>query len=182
MRTLEETTQLYATVLREILPIGGYINSPNTVIASDVYAHAKALAEADLSAERLLNAVESIPLELLEQYESELGLPLKCRKTDINNIEERLKIVSFVKNTRNVLNKAYLISLLSIFGLELIDLIKFKPIQCTTSCTASTNTQQLRYKVLCKLKAPTDANLACISLHYLPAYLRIDIEYSNAKN
>ena len=40
MMTLEETTKIYASVLRQLLPAGGYDTAQNTVIADDVYAHA----------------------------------------------------------------------------------------------------------------------------------------------
>ena len=75
--TLEETTQLYATVLRQLLPVGGYDTSPNTDLAKDIYAHAKALAQCDLDAKRLLSVLEGIPPELLHKYEKEYILPLK---------------------------------------------------------------------------------------------------------
>lgn len=39
--TFEQTVELYASVLRQLLPTGGYDTSPNTDIAKDIYAHAK---------------------------------------------------------------------------------------------------------------------------------------------
>ena len=53
--TLEETTKIYASVLRQLLPVGGYDTALNTVVAKDIYAHAKALAQCDLDAKRLLS-------------------------------------------------------------------------------------------------------------------------------
>ena len=36
MMTLEETTKIYASVLRQLLPAGGYDTAQNTVIAANV--------------------------------------------------------------------------------------------------------------------------------------------------
>jgi uncharacterized protein YmfQ (DUF2313 family) len=90
MMTLEETTKLYEMVLRQLLPVGGYDRAPNTDIANDIYGHAKALAQCDLDAKRLLNVLDSIPVELLEEYEKEYGLPLKCQTNVTQTVEERL--------------------------------------------------------------------------------------------
>ena len=69
----------------------------------------------------------------------------------------------------------YLEQLLSIFGVQLIELVTYKPMQCTTPSNAPVNTEQLRYKVLLKLQSPVNADMDCIIKNYLPAYLRIDI-------
>ena len=172
---IEQTAKLYATVLRQLLPTGGYQIAPKTYVAQDVYAHAMALAQADLDAKRLLKTLEGVPLELLDEYEAEFGLPLQCRTTDHSNIEERLAVLKFIRDTKNVLNKKYLQQLLAIFGVELVELVRFKPIQSTASCISPVNTEQLRYKVVCKLRQPIQADMNCIIRHYLPAYLRIDI-------
>ena len=76
--TFEQTVELYASVLRQLLPVGGYDNAQDTVIAIDINAHAKVLAQADMDAKRLLSFIEGIPVELLDEYEQSLGLPLKC--------------------------------------------------------------------------------------------------------
>lgn len=175
MMTLEETTKIYASVLRQLLPAGGYDTAQNTVIAADVYAHAKALAQADLDAKRLLSVLESIPPELLAEYENEYGLPLKCQTNVAQTVEERLQIVNWIRNTKNVLNRAYIEQLLAIFNVTLIELVKYKPMQCTATCIATVNTEQLRYKVLLKLQAPVLADMDCIIKNYLPAFLRYDI-------
>lgn len=173
--TLEETTELYASVLRQLLPVGGYDASPNTeVLAIDVYAHAKLLAQADLDAKRLLNVLEAIPPELINEYEAEYGLPLKCTVNASRTFEERLQILNWVHTSRNVLNLAYLEQLLAIFGVVLIDIVKFKPMQCTASCTSPVNTEQLRYKVFLRLQYPMNADMSCIIENYLPGYLRIE--------
>ncbi|TCB83659.1 DUF2313 domain-containing protein [Acinetobacter sp. ANC 3791] len=168
---LEQATQLYATVLRQLLPVGGYDTAPNTVVAADVYAHAKVLAQADLDAKRLLSVLEGIPTELLSEYEYEYGLPLKCTVNATKSIEERLQILNWFKNTENVVNRAYLKQLLAIFGIELFELLTYRPIQCT----APVNTEQLRYKVRIVIPEPVPADIQCIIENYLPAYLRVDV-------
>lgn len=173
--TLEQATQLYATVLRQLLPVGGYDTAPNTVVAADVYAHAQVLAQADLDAKRLLSVLEGIPTELLSEYEYEYGLPLKCTVNATKSIEERLQILNWVRNTENVFNRAYLKQLLAIFGIELFELLTYRPIQCTAPCTAPVNTEQLRYKVRIVIPEPVPADIQCIIENYLPAYLRVDV-------
>jgi len=172
---LEETTQLYASVLRQLLPTGGYDTSPNTeALAVDVYAHAKLLAQADLDAKRLLNVLEGIPSELMNEYEAEYGLPLKCTVNTSRTFEERLQILNWVRTSRNVLNRAYLEQILSIFGVVLIDVVKFKPLLCTAACDSPVNTEQLRYKVFLRLQYPMNADMNCIVENYLPGYLRVE--------
>lgn len=174
--TLEETTQLYASVLRQLLPVGGYDTSPNTkALAVDVYAHAKLLALADLDAKRLLNVLEEVPLELLPEYEAEYGLPLKCSINAGKTIEERIELLKWVRSTRNVLNRAYFDQVLKIFGVELFEFKKFRPMQCTAPCNAPVNTEQLRYKVRIVIPDTTPADMDCIIQIYFPGYLRIDV-------
>ena len=175
MMNLEETTQLYASVLCQLLPAGGYDTAQNTVIAADVYGHAKALAQCDLDAKRLLLLLESIPSELLSEYEREYGLPLKCQIDFTLTINDRIQILRFFKNTENVLNKAYLEQILAIFNLTLIELITHKPMQSTQPCVSALNTEILRYKVKLKLESPVLADIDCIIRNYLPAFLRYDI-------
>lgn len=174
--TFDQTVELYASVLRQLLPAGGYDTSPQGVVAKDIYAHAKVLAQADVDAKRILAALEGIPEELLSEYEAALGLPLKCSVNTTKTIEERLQIVQWVQKTKNVLNRAYLEELLELFGVELIDLERYRPIQCTAPCTSPVNTESLRFKVKLILKAPIKADMACIIENYLPAYVRYDIE------
>ncbi|CAB1222500.1 hypothetical protein SFB21_3135 [Acinetobacter bouvetii] len=172
--TLEQTTELYASVLRQLLPVGGYDNSPSTTLAIDVYAHAKLLAQADLDAKRLLGILEAIPPELIDEYEAEYGLPLKCTVNASRTVEERLQILNWVRTSRNVLNRAYLEQLLAIFGVVLIDVVKFKPMLCTAACDSPVNTEQLRYKVFLRLQYPMNADMNCIIENYLSGYLRIE--------
>ncbi|CAM0637318.1 DUF2313 domain-containing protein [Acinetobacter baumannii] len=174
--TFEQTVELYASVLRQLLPAGGYDTSPKSVLAKDIYAHAKVLAQADVDAKRILTTLEKIPEELLGEYEAALGLPLKCTVNKTKTIEERLQIIQWIQQTKNVLNRAYLVGLLGLFGIELIDLIRYRPMQCTASCNSPVNTENLRFKVKLILKAPVQADMACIIQNYLPAYLRYDIK------
>lgn len=171
---IEETTDLYATVLRQLLPVGGYDTSPKTLIAQDIAAHAKALAQADLDAKRLLNTLSSIPVELINEYETEYGLPLQCTVNTAQSIDERIALLKWLKETANVLSKAYLQQLLQLFGLTVLEIKKYKPMQCNTPCNAPVNTTQCRYRV--KIKLDQTADLSCIAQHYLPAYLRIELE------
>ncbi|MFX5298738.1 hypothetical protein ABTD13_00435 [Acinetobacter baumannii] len=174
--TFDQTVELYASVLRQLLPVGGYDNAQDTVISIDINAHAKVLAQADIDAKRLLSFIEGIPVGLLDEYEQSLGLPLKCTVNGSKTIEERLQIIQWVQKTKNVLNRTYLEELLELFGVELIDLVRYTPIQCTAPCTSPVNTERLRFKVKLILKAPVNADMACIIENYLPAYVRYDIE------
>ena len=172
---LEQTTDLYASILRQLLPVGGYDPSPSTeALSVDVYAHAKLFAQADLDAKRILSVLEAIPQELINEYELEYGLPLKCTVNASRTVEERLQILNWVRTSRNVLNRAYLEQILAIFGVTLIDIQKFKPIRCTSSCIDPVNTEQLRYKVFLRLQYPVNADLNCIIENYLPGYLRLE--------
>ena len=175
MMTLEETTQLYASVLRQLLPSGGYDTAKNTVIAADIYAHAKALAQCDLDAKRLLSVLEAVPPELISEYEKEYGLPLQCQTNIAQTVEERLQVLNWIRNTKNVLNTDYLEHLLAIFNVD-FELVTYKPMQCTAPCNSAVNTEQLRYKVKLKLQSPVNADIDCIIKNYLPAFLRYDVE------
>lgn len=174
--TLDETTQLYASVLRQLLPVGGYDTSPNTAaLAVDVYAHAKLLAQADLDAKRLLKVLEGFPPDLISEYETEYGLPLKCTVNAGKTLEERIELLKWVRSTRNVLNRAYFDQVLAIFGVELFEFKTFRPMQCTAPCNAPVNTEQLRYKVRIVIPDTAPADMDCIIQNYFPGYLRIDV-------
>ncbi|MDW2812593.1 hypothetical protein R5K32_21030, partial [Acinetobacter baumannii] len=68
--TFDQTVELYASVLRQLLPAGGYDTAPKGIIAKDIHAHAKVLAQADVDAKRILAALEGIPEELIDEYEA----------------------------------------------------------------------------------------------------------------
>lgn len=171
---LEKTTELYASVLRQLLPEGVYDTAEQTHVADDVYAHAKVLAQADIDAHRLLQVLETIPVDLLADYEREYGLPMQCMVPGTQSIDERINVLRWVRTNRNVLNRSYIEQLLAIFGVTLVDIIKYFPMQCTAPCDAPVNTEQLRYKVFLRLQYPMTADMSCIIENYLPAYLRVD--------
>lgn len=172
--SLEKTTELYASVLRQLLPEGIYSPAQTTNISDDIYAHAKALAQVDIDAHRLFQVLESIPLELLSEYEREYGLPMKCLVPGSQSIEERISVLRWIRQHRNVMNREYLEQILALFGVRLLALTRFEPMQCTETCTAPVNTELLRYKV--RLIIPTDAvaDIGCIIENYLPAFIRYD--------
>lgn len=161
------------------LPTGrlAYDTALNTVVAKDIYAHAKALAQCDLDAKRLLLVLEAIPSELLSEYEQEYGLPLKCQTNVNRTFEERLAILNWIKNTKNVLNRTYLEQILGLFHVSLVELVTFKPLQCTAPCNSPVNTEQLRFKVKLRLQSPVLADMDCIIKNYLPAFIRYDLEF-----
>lgn len=176
MTLLERTTELYASVLRQLLPIGGYDASPNTeALAVDIYAHAKLFAQADLDAKRLLNVLEGFPSELISEYEAEYGLPLKCSINAGRTLAERIEILKWIRQHRNVMNREYLKQILAIFGVVLLELKKYKPMQCTGTCVDPVNTEELRYKVQLVIPSDSPADLECIIDNYLPGYLRVDV-------
>lgn len=172
--SLEQTAELYASILRQLLPDGVYDTAEMTHVADDIYAHAKALAQADIDAHRLLRVLETIPVDLLADYEREYGLPMQCMMPGSQTIEERISVLRWIRQHRNVMNREYLEQILAIFGVVLIDIVKFKPMQCTASCTSPVNTEQLRYKVFLRLQYPMNADMSCIIENYLPGYLRIE--------
>lgn len=173
---LDESAKLYALVLRQLLPSGVYDTSAHTILAKDIYAHALAFAQVDLDAKRLLNIITDIPVELLPEYERDYGLPLKCTLNSAKTVQERMQTLKWVIDKKNVLNRLYVNELLAEFGINLLELVNYKPMQCTASCTSPVNTDVLRYKVKLKLKAPINADINCIIENYLPAYIRYDIE------
>lgn len=172
--SLEQTTELYASVLRQLLPEGVYDTAEMTHVADDIYAHAKALAQADIDAHRLLQVLETIPVDLLADYEREYGLPMQCMMPGSQTIEERISVLRWIRQHRNVMNRKYLEQILAIFGITLVDVVKHRPMLCTASCTSPVNTERLRYKVLLRLQYPMTADMSCIIENYLPGYLRVE--------
>ena len=173
--SLEQTTELYASVLRQLLPEGVYDTAEMTHVADDIYAHAKALAQADIDAHRLLQVLETIPVDLLADYEREYGLPMQCMVPGSQTIEERISVLRWIRQHRNVMNREYLEQILAIFGVVLLELKKHKPMQCTGTCVDPVNTEELRYKVRLVIPSDSPADLECIIDNYLPGYLRIDV-------
>lgn len=173
--SLEQTAELYASVLRQLLPDGVYDTAEMTHVADDIYAHAKALAQADIDAHRLLQVLETIPVDLLADYEREYGLPMQCMVPGSQTIEERISVLRWIRQHRNVMNREYLEQILAIFGVVLLELKKYKPMQCTGTCVDPVNTEELRYKVWLVIPSDSPADLECIIDNYLPGYLRVDV-------
>lgn len=173
--SLEQTTELYASVLRQLLPEGVYDTAGMTHVADDIYAHAKALAQADIDAHRLLQVLETIPVDLLVDYEREYGLPMQCMVPGSQTIEERINVLRWIRQHRNVMNSEYLEQILAIFGVVLLELKKYKPMQCIGTCVDPVNTEELRYKVRLVIPSDAPADLGCIIENYLPGYLRVDV-------
>lgn len=172
--SLEQTAELYASILRQLLPEGVYDTAEMTHVADDIYAHAKALAQADIDAHRLLRVLETIPVDLLADYEREYGLPMQCMVPGSQTIEERIHVLRWIRQHRNVMNREYLEQILAIFGVTLVDVVKHRPMLCTAPCTSPVNTERLRYKVLLRLQYPMTADTSCIIENYLPGYLRVE--------
>jgi hypothetical protein len=59
--------------------------------------------------------------------------------------------------------------------MQVLDIVKFKPMQCTAPCNSPVNTEELRYKVKLKLQTPLLADIDCIINNYLPAFIRYDV-------
>ena len=173
--SLEQTAELYASVLRQLLPDGVYDTAEMTHVADDIYAHAKALGQADIDAHRLLRVLETIPVDLLADYEREYGLPMQCMVPGSQTIEERISVLRWIRQHRNVMNREYLEQILAIFGVVLLELKKHKPMQCTGTCVDPVNTEELRYKVRLVIPSDAPADLECIIDNYLPGYLRVDV-------
>lgn len=171
--SLEQTTELYASVLRQLLPEGVYDTAEMTHVADDIYAHAKALAQADIDAHRLLQVLEKIPVDLLADYEREYGLPMQCMVPGSQTIEERISVLRWIRQHRNVMNREYLEQILAIFGVTLVDVVKHRPMLCTAPCASPVNTERLRYKVLLRLQYPMTADMSCIIENYLPGYISV---------
>lgn len=172
--SLEQTAELYASVLRQLLPDGVYDTAEMTHVADDIYAHAKALAQADIDAHRLLQVLEAIPLDLLADYEREYGLPMQCMLPEALSIEDRLNVLKWVRTSRNVMNREYLEQLLAVFGVTLVHIKKYTPLQCIGSCIGAVDSERSRFKVLLDLQYPMTADMSCIIEYYLPAYLRVE--------
>lgn len=173
MMDLNQTTKLYEAVLRQLLPVGGYDTAPNTVIAVDVKAHSRQLAQADLHAKRILTLINDVPAELVNEYEIEFGLPLACSINSTKTMNERIQIIKWAKSSQRGFD--YYHRLLSFFDIQLHEMIKRKPMQCIASCTSAINTEQLRYKIKLILSNPSNTDMTCIINSYFPHFLQIDV-------
>ena len=173
MIDLQQRTQKYIDVLLQLLPQGLYDNALDTDIAKDVQGHAKVLAQADIDAQALLETIPMVQPELIEEYEVDFGLPLKCTLSTSLPIEERVRIVKWVQTKLRGLE--YYRELFSFYGIELIDYIKPKPFQCTQSCNLPINTEQLRFKIKLIVSNPNSVDTECIINSYFPAFFEVNV-------
>ncbi len=172
-----ETQKQLAQVLMQHLPAGSYDHSHNTLIYKDVMAHSAGLAPIIASADTLLEVINGIPAELLDEFEREYGLPLQCGQTDVGDtVTERIAEIQRVKREGHVLlNLAGLYKLMARYGQSIVSIKNYLPMQCIGSCVDPINSERLRFKVTLTLQKPVTANFECLSTHYLPASLMIDI-------
>lgn len=177
--TLEQLTELYTMVLRQLLPVGGYGTSADTIINKDIKAHAKAIAQADIDSQQILKTIQNVPEELLAEYENEYGLPLQCSISETKTLAERMQTLKWMMSKNNILSRTYVKELLALFGVDLVAIENYKPMQCTATSTSPVNTEILRYKVRLVLKKPVNADLSCILDNYFPAYLEYLIDEVN---
>ena len=173
MINLERQTQKYVDVLLQLLPHGLYDNALHTNISKDIQGHAKVLAQADLDAQELLEIIPDVKPELIEEYELDYGLPLKCTLSTTRPIDERIKIVKWVQTKLRGLE--YYKELFSFYGIELIDYIKPKPLQCTQSSNLPVNTEQLRFKIKLVVSNPNSIDTECIIKSYFPAFFEVNV-------
>lgn len=170
---LSTQSKKHKSLLLHLLPSGLYDSAEETNIADDISGHAKALAQADLDGQKLLETIPDVQPELIVEYEEDFGLPLKCTLNTSRAIDERIQIIKWVQTKTRGLE--YYRELFSFYGVQLIDYMKPKPMQCTGSCTSPVNTELLRYKVKLTLVNHNAADLQCIIDSYFPAYLQVDV-------
>ena len=120
-----------------------------------------------------VSGIDDIPADLVEEFEIEYGLPLACSVNSTRSIAERISIIKWVKSSKYGLT--YYRELFEFFGIELVELNKPKPLQCTAPCTFPVNTEQLRYKLRLILRNSHTADVNCIIDAYFPAFLEINI-------
>lgn len=172
------TDSKMADVLMHHLPFGSYDHSHNTVIYKDIVAHTKALELVKSSASRLFSVINGIPDELINEFEREYGLPLLCGQNNVGDtIDERRDEIERVKREGHVvLNYDGLLKLFARYNQIVLAIETYVPMQCTGMCVDPINTERLRFRVTLTLEKPVKADMTCLSKHYLPASLRIDIK------
>jgi uncharacterized protein YmfQ (DUF2313 family) len=173
---LAQLTTLYAAVLRQLLPPGGYDTAPDTVINADITGHAKALAQCEIDAKRILSVVDGVPAELIKEYEKDYGLPAACVAPSSLTLEQRIDAIEQLWFNDDPFCRDYFDAVLLRFGFTVNDLIRYYPMQCTAPCTSPVNTVNMRFKLRLHVQAPLDtALLDCVLKNYFPAYLRFDV-------
>ena len=165
----------HADVLLAALPTGAYEKASGTLIEKDVKAHAKALANAQTDADRLLATLSGIPPELLREYEQDYGLPRACALTAPSTQAERLAAIEAVALPVYHYRTQGVIDLFASFGETITHIQTYRPIQCIAPCNAATDTERSRFKLTISVQSPVTANLDCLIEHYLPIAWRVDI-------
>ena len=169
--------EMIADTLMAHLPSGSYDTAINTLLYHDVMAHAKIFSDILDASSLVLSNINSIPLELLAEYEREHGLPLACG-VDSTQLNEQTRIAELERVMREghvLLNADGLQRLFDRYDQQILNVKTYKPMQSTFSCTAPVNSERLRFKSTVTVKAPLTVSMPCLERHYLPAALRIDL-------
>ncbi len=167
-----------ADVLMHHLPYGAYDHSHSTLIYKDIVAHTKVLELVKSSSSRIFTVINGIPDELIDEFEREYGLPLLCGQNSVGDtINERKQEIDRVRREGHVLlNLAGLYKLFDRYNQTVLAVQTYVPMQCLGSCIDPINTDRLRFRVTLTLDKPIKADMVCLSKHYLPASLRLDIK------
>lgn len=175
---MTQPNQNMADGLMQHLPYGAYDHSHKTNVYKDIVAHSKALELVKDSSARIFAVLNGIPDALIDEFEREYGLPLLCGQNNVGNtVAERRAEIERVKREGHVLlNLAGLYKLFARYNQTILDIQTYVPMQCTGACIDSLNTDRLRFRVTLTLTKPINADFACLSKHYLPASLRLDIK------
>ena len=164
----------HKTVLLELLPKGAYDTAHSTLVAKDVTGHAKALEQVQADAELLLFAASEIPPELLSEYERDYALPRACSFVPAQDQAARIAAIQAASTPQQHYTTQGVIDLFDSFGVTVLDIQRYRPLQCTAPCTAALDTARSRFKLTIRLQAPVMADLDCLLDHYLPNAWRVD--------
>lgn len=165
----------YAQVLRQALPQGAYETAPDCLVAKETSAHAQALHEAAVAADRVLEALSGVPVALLAEFERDMGLPSGCR-TLAGDVAGRIGDISnavlhFLSYTDSGLQELF-----DRFGVDVLAVRRYAPLPCTAPCTQPLDTVRSRFRLSVQVDGPVMADLTCVIRTYLPASWRVDIE------
>lgn len=177
MSEISQTCKIADTLMQH-LPYGAYDHSHKTIIYKDIVAHSKALELVKVSSARIFTVLNGIPDELIDEFEREYGLPLLCGQSDVGNTiaERRAEIERAKREGHVMLNLAGLHKLFARYNQTVLAVQTYVPMQCLGRCIDPLNTDRLRFRVTLTLDKPIKADMACLSKHYLPASLRLDIK------
>lgn len=155
-----------AIVLSHLLPSDAYSPaSPN--IKAELSAHGMVLDAASDQADLILDAVASVPPELLADYESDYGLPELYTPSPLSREDavEQAILGGVYRFTQTAFAE-----LLDDLGLDVDRIEYYQPTTCQSSCTAYAMDDPLRFLVDVYLNAPADPQLlAGIARQHIPA-------------